>query len=103
MLSKHLEDGRNQIEMISLDQLVPEDHLVRKIEQVIDFDFNYDLVKDKYSLDNGRPSIDPVVDLKQSLTVVRKLHRFSKGSTVYMWIFDYVGFFLIKQTGQIIE
>lgn len=33
MLSKHLEDGRNQIEMVALDQLVPKDHLVRKIEQ----------------------------------------------------------------------
>lgn len=58
MLSKHVEDGRNQIEMVALDQLVPNDHLVRKIEQAIDFTFIYDLVEDKYCLDNGRPSID---------------------------------------------
>lgn len=49
-LSKHVEDGRNQIEMVALDQLVPEDHLVRKVEQAIDFEFIYVLVKDKYCL-----------------------------------------------------
>ncbi|WP_040305943.1 transposase, partial [Caloramator australicus] len=55
---------REQVEFISVDQLVPEDHLVRKIEKVINFDFIYDLVKDMYCLDNGRPSIDPVVLIK---------------------------------------
>ncbi|CCF12278.1 transposase [Brevibacillus laterosporus GI-9] len=33
-------------------------HLVRKI------DFIYELVKDKYSKDNGRPSVAPVVLIK---------------------------------------
>ncbi len=47
MLSKHVEDGRNQIEMVALDQLVPEEHLVRKVEQAIDFEFIYVLVKNK--------------------------------------------------------
>jgi transposase len=46
-----------------LDQLVLEDHLVRKIENFIDFTFIYDLVQDKYS-EFGRPSIDPVVLIK---------------------------------------
>ncbi|WP_281275705.1 hypothetical protein [Ureibacillus thermophilus] len=39
MLSKRTDNNRNQLEMVALDQLVPEDHLVRKIEQAIDFDF----------------------------------------------------------------
>lgn len=64
MLSKHLEEGGNQIEMVALDQLIPKDHLVRKIEQAIDFEFIYDLVKDKCCLDNGRPSIAPAVLIK---------------------------------------
>ncbi|SEF85585.1 Transposase domain, partial [Caloramator fervidus] len=55
---------REQVEFISVDQLVPEDHLVRKIEKAINFDFIYDLVKDMYCLNNGRPSIDPVVLIK---------------------------------------
>jgi len=38
MLSKH--------NSIQRDQLVPENHLVRKIEAAIEFSFIYDLVKD---------------------------------------------------------
>lgn len=64
MLTKDKNDIRSQIEMLSLDQLVPEDHLVRKLEAAIDFNFIYDLVSDKYCMDNGRPSIDPVVLFK---------------------------------------
>lgn len=37
---------------------------MRKIDKYIDFDFIYELVKDKYSLDNGRPSVNPVVLIK---------------------------------------
>jgi len=64
MLTKDKDDIRSQIEMLCLDQLVPEDHLVRKLEAAIDFNFIYDLVSDKYSMDIGRPSIDPVVLFK---------------------------------------
>jgi transposase len=44
--------------------MVPQDHLVRKIDQVIDFSFIYKLVEDLYSEDSGRPAIDPVVLFK---------------------------------------
>ena len=63
MITKTARKGE-QIEMVSLDQLVPEDHLLRKIDEHIDFSFIYDLVEDKYSVDNGRPSIDPVTLIK---------------------------------------
>ena len=63
MITKTARKGE-QIEMVSLDQLVPEDHLLRKIDEHIDFSFIYDLVEDKYSQDNGRPSIDPVTLIK---------------------------------------
>ncbi|WP_172656740.1 transposase, partial [Domibacillus robiginosus] len=67
MLSKRPENRRNQMEVVALDQLVPADHLVRKIEAAIDFDFIYPLVEDMYSADNGRPSVDPVVLIKMVL------------------------------------
>ena len=54
---------RSQIEFISLDQIVPRDHLVRKIDAAIDFSFIYDIVKDLYK-PYGRESIDPVVLVK---------------------------------------
>ena len=53
MLSKQLEDKRMQMEMVWIEKLVPEDHLVRKLDAAIDFDFIYDLVEDLYSKDKG--------------------------------------------------
>jgi hypothetical protein len=35
-----------KLKLVALDQLVQEDHLVRKVERAIDLDFIYDLVKD---------------------------------------------------------
>ena len=60
MLSKN-QGGPPQVQIVSLEELVPQDHLLRKVDAAIDFNFIYDLVEDKYSPDNGRPSIDPVV------------------------------------------
>ena len=63
MLKKY-HNQRNVIEFVSLDAMVPENHLLRKIDAAIDFDRIYDFVKDLYCEDNGRPSIDPVVLFK---------------------------------------
>ena len=63
MISKN-KDNTAQMQIVSIEQLVPEDHLLRKIDAAIDFDFIYDLVEDKYSSDTGRPSIDPVTLIK---------------------------------------
>ena len=49
--------------MLTIEQLVPQDHLLRKLDAAIDFSFIYPLVEDLYSL-FGRPSIDPVVLIK---------------------------------------
>lgn len=46
-----------------LNDLVPQDHLVRKLDNFIDFTFIEDLAKDLYS-PFGRPSIPPVVLFK---------------------------------------
>ena len=49
------------IEMVTLDQLVPKDHLLRKIDAVIDFSFIHDRVAGLYCPDNGRPPLDPTL------------------------------------------
>ncbi len=56
--------NRDQIEFTSLEELVPEDHLVRKLENAIDWSFIYELVENSYCEDNGRPSLDPVILIK---------------------------------------
>lgn len=49
------------MEIFSIEKFVPSDHLLRKIDNAVDFTHIYDIVKDLYCSDNGRPSIDPVV------------------------------------------
>ena len=66
MLDKR-ERGREQVEIICMDERVPQDYLLRKIDQAVDFTHIYDLVEDLYCKDNGRPSIDPVVLFKMVL------------------------------------
>lgn len=50
--------------MFCMDDLVPQDHLLRIIDKAINWNFIYDLVEDKYSSNTGRPSMDPVMLIK---------------------------------------
>lgn len=95
MLSKHNPIQRDQIEMVALDELVPADHLVRKIEAAINFSFIYDQVKDKYS-EKGRPSIDPVILIKLTfiqytfgIRSMRQTIEELKTNMAYRWFLGY--------------
>ncbi|WP_196774138.1 transposase, partial [Streptococcus dysgalactiae] len=93
MLHKEKPDyNRNQYGFYTLDQLVPDEPLLRLVEAVIDFDFIYDLVEDTYSSDNGRPSIDPVmlvnIPLIQYFYGIRSMRQTIKDievNTAYRW------------------
>ena len=83
-----------QSEMIlyTMDELVPEDSLFRKIDACIDFTFIYEEVKDLYCCTNGRPSIDPVVLFKlvfiealEGLKSMRKTCEKIKVDAEYRW------------------
>lgn len=63
MISKN-ERKEPQMQIVSLEQLVPKDHILRKIDATIDFSFIYELVEEKYSTHTGRPSVDPVTLIK---------------------------------------
>jgi transposase len=54
---------------VNLEQRVPKDHLLRKIQEKIDFDFIYGEVRDTYG-GNGNVSIPPPVILKMMLLLV---------------------------------
>jgi IS5 family transposase len=41
------------------DRIVPRDHVLRKINQVVDLSFAKEILKDRYSQDMGRPAEDP--------------------------------------------
>ena len=44
MLTKNIEN-RNQVEFVSLEQMVPKDHLLRQIDTAIDFNKVYEFVE----------------------------------------------------------
>lgn len=80
---------------LSLDRLVPEDHLLRQITKAVDFSFIHTLCRPYYS-HTGRPSIDPVVLFKMLLvgylygiTSERRLARELSLNLAYRWFLGY--------------
>ena len=70
---------QSEILMTTMEELVPEGSLFRKVDRYIDFTFIYDEVKDLYSDNNGRPSVDPVVLFKivfiQALDGIKSMRK----------------------------
>lgn len=46
--------------MVTLEELVPQDHLLRLIDRHLRFDFIFDETAHLYCADNGRPALAPV-------------------------------------------
>lgn len=57
------------------DLIVPEDNMLRKINDLVDFSFVFDELKDKYCHDNGRNAIDPIRMFKYLL--LKTIHDLS--------------------------
>ena len=80
---------------LSLDQLVPQDHLLRHIAAAVDFSFVRSLCRPFYS-HTGQPSVDPVVLFKMLLvgylygiTSERRLAREVGLHLAYRWFLGY--------------
>lgn len=94
MISKH--QGREQkLSMVYLEDLVPKDHYLRKIDKFMDFSFVYEYVEDMYST-TGRPSIDPVVLMKYALLMhlenrntMRGTFREAEVNIAHRWFLGY--------------
>ena len=90
-------ENREQIEIFSIEDFVPADHLLRKIDSAVDFTHIYDIVEDLYCPDNGRPSIDPVVIFKMvliqhlyGLPSLRRTVEEIKMNVAYRWFLGYL-------------
>ena len=86
---------RNDGEIVSLDDLVPKFHLLRKIDKSIDWKRIYPIVEGKYSK-IGRPSVDPVVLVKmvmlQHIYGIRSLRQTVaeiEVNVAYRWFIGY--------------
>ncbi len=96
MMTKNIMNQQEKMEFVMLEQLVKQDHLLRKIERTIDFKFIYDVVHELYSHETGRPSIDPVVlfkmELIQKLYGIRSIRRLVDDihhNMAYRWFLGY--------------
>ncbi len=92
------------LEMVTLDQLVPANHLLRKIDRVIDFSFIHDLTAPLYCPDNGRPPLDPTLMFKAlfigylfGVRSERQLVREIEVNVAYRW------FLRLKLTDKVFD
>ena len=81
-----------ELEFVSIDELVPGDHLLRKVERAVDFSFIRERVAGLYCADNGRPAIDPVILFKMlfigylfGIRSERQLEREIEVNVAYRW------------------
>jgi transposase len=89
---KKAEAQQQELELVSIEALVPEKHLLRKVEAAVDFSFIRERVKHLYCEDNGRPALDPVVLFKllllgylHGVRSERQLMREVEVNVAYRW------------------
>lgn len=84
------QDNRRDIVMVDIDTLVPKDHLLRKIERVMDYEWLYALLSPYYCHEIGRPGIDPVVLIK--MVLIQHLYGIPSLRQTYMRIQDAISY-----------
>lgn len=97
MYRKKDKSKQSQMQMICIEDLVPQDHMLREIEGAIDWTFIYDEVKGLYKeAEWGNPGIDPVVLFKivfiEYLYGIRSMRQTIKEIEVnvaYRWFIGY--------------
>lgn len=90
---------RNQLELFitgSLRQLVPDDHILARVDRVLDLGWLRDEVADLYCADNGRPGIDPEAAVRLMLAGFllglvhdRRLMREAQVNLAIRWFVGY--------------
>jgi transposase len=89
-------DARREPVITDIDALVPQDHLLRKVESVMDYEWLYERLSPYYCHDNGRPGTDPVVLIKMVLIQhlfgipsLRQTYRQIQDTISYRWFLGY--------------
>ena len=85
----------HEMSVIILETYIPENHLLRKVDEAIDFRFIYELVEPLYAK-VGRPSIDPIVLFKlmflnhlYGYNSMRRTIEETKVNLAYRWFIGY--------------
>ena len=95
-MSEWKRDARREPVITDLDALVPKDHILRKIEKVMDYEWLYERLTPYYCQENGRPGTDPVVLIKMVLIQhlfgipsLRQTYREIEVNLAYRWFLGY--------------
>jgi transposase len=79
-----------------LEQLIPDDYPLKRLNRVLDLSFVHEAVRDRYCQTNGRASVDPEVIVRifllQAITginSVRQLLREIQVNLAYRWFIGY--------------
>ena len=92
LASESLRDGRQSKATVALDELIPADHIIRKIDAAIDWQARCAALRDCYSAERGRPAFEPEILL--AVALLRHIYRMEslRGTTaelqtnlVYRW------------------
>lgn len=85
-------EQQTKIEVVCIEELVPREHLLRKIDKAISSSFIHDKVKELYCPDNGRPAIAPELLFKMlfigylfGIRSERQLVREVEVNVAYRW------------------
>lgn len=91
-----LKNHRDERTMVSVEELVPQDHFLRAIEATIDFTFIEEKLRPYYCADNGRPSIHPITLFKMmfigyfyGIRSERQLEKEIKTNLAYRWFLGF--------------
>ena len=94
MLTKR-EKRNYQIEMVNLEEMIPQDHFLRVIDKCFDWNFIYEEVEGQYSK-LGKASIDPVVLFKIHILKflfhedsLRRTYETLQYNLLYRWFIGY--------------
>lgn len=92
IMLKRPEPEQTALEIVTLEELVRKDHLVRLIDAKVDFSFIHEMVTPYYCLDNGRPPLDPTLMFKAlflgylfGIRSERQLVREITDNVAYRW------------------
>lgn len=86
---------QTEFETVVIEQLVPQDHILRKIEENYDFSFVRKHMEHLYCPNNGRPAIDPVLLFKMlfigyvfGIRSERQLEKEVQVNVAYRWFLN---------------
>ena len=96
MLGRKNREQLNLFVAGSLEQLIPKDHILARVNRVLDLSWLREEVSDCYCADNGRPGIDPEVAVRLMLAGLlqgfvhdRRLMREAQVNLAIRWFIGY--------------